>query len=56
VDQDEYLGAGLCFQDYLEIQNLTRPSSHAVRQSLIKWGKKEIITPDYTSYQQAQWV
>jgi hypothetical protein len=43
VDQDEYLGAGLFFQDCLEIQNLTRPSSHAVKQSLIKWVRKQLL-------------
>ena len=56
VDQDEYLGTGLCFQYFLGIQNLTRPSSNVVKQCLIKWGKKTAIEPDYTSYQQAQWV
>jgi hypothetical protein len=43
LDQDEYLGTGLCFQDCLGIQNLTRPSSNAVRQGLIKWGRKQLL-------------
>jgi hypothetical protein len=38
------------FQDCLEIQNLTRLSSTVVRSSLIKWGKKTAIEPDYVSY------
>jgi hypothetical protein len=43
LDQDEYLGTELSFQDCLGIQNLTRPSSNAVRQGLIKWGRKQLL-------------